>query len=204
MKYSPILFSTLMVNVLPPKGCKTQTRRIQGLELINENPDNYIYIRNDNLNPKNQWGALFQNKITNEKIWVEFHKNINTILWVRETFRIINHSGTASKYFYKADACHTDLIDKSIKWKPSIFMPKEACRIFLKLIDIRVERIQDITNEDSIAEGIVIDKTPFIEPMNAYASLWNKINGKGSWNLNPFVWVYTFERTEVDIKDFLK
>ena len=82
------------------------------------------------------------------------------------------------------------------KWKPSIFMPREACRIFLKVTNVRVERLQDISDHDVIAEGIVMEKTPFIEPCNAFASLWESINGIGSWALNPWVWVYEFKQIE--------
>jgi hypothetical protein len=137
---------------------------------------------------------------------------IGDVLWVRETYRVINHSGHGSIYFYKADACFTDLNDKNIKWKPSIFMPKEACRIKLKITDIKVERLQDISEQDAIHEGIefkewnngfVLNKgfkiygcraTYDENPIVSYRSLWEQINGKDSWNINHWVWVIQFER----------
>lgn len=99
-------------------------------------------------------------------------------------------------------------------------MPKEACRIFLKLKSIRIERLNDITESDAIAEGIerwteermkskpthykvyfqnckpedLMSYTS--DPIDSYETLWQKINGEKSWAENPFVWVYEFERCE--------
>ena len=97
-------------------------------------------------------------------------------------------------------------------WKPSIHMPKEACRLFLQIKDIRVERLQDISEEDAKAEGIkyVIDKLTgycgfdyindgynlMTTPFNGFRSLWKKINGFQSWDDNPWVWVIEFEKIE--------
>ena len=71
------------------------------------------------------------------------------------------------------------------KWKPSIFMPKEACRIFLKVTDVRVERLQSISEADARAEGV--------DSVDAFFALWQKINGTESLAANPWVWVYEFE-----------
>lgn len=102
-----------------------------------------------------------------------------------------------------------------LSWKPSIFMPFEAARIFLRVTNVRCERLQDITEDDAIAEGIekVADYGTtgyklYTEPDAAYSdidaiwsfeSLWQSINGKDSWNENPWVWVYEFERIEKPI-----
>jgi len=88
------------------------------------------------------------------------------------------------------------------KWRPSIFMPKDASRIKLKITNVRVERVQDITEEDAIAEGIslpnyaeqAIKDVHYPEPSAIYADLWESINGKGSWEKNPWVWVIEFEK----------
>lgn len=126
------------------------------------------------------------------------------ILWVRETWRGIEQETGGFRYEYKA----TEKINLIDKWKPSIFMPKEAARIFLKVTDVRVERLQDISEADAIAEGIVMNNTPhegwyWMEnvystdsALIAYEKLWNKINGKKyPWDSNPWVWVISFEKT---------
>lgn len=74
---------------------------------------------------------------------------------------------------------------KKQKVKPSIFMPRWASRITLEITDIRVERLQDITKEDSLAEGV----------FDSYSALWDSINGKKhSWESNPWVWVIEFKK----------
>jgi len=103
-------------------------------------------------------------------------------------------------------------------WKPSIFMPKRACRIFLKIKSIRVERLNEITHWDSISEGIEVRLVDGDEeykdylakgtdeydswgdtyypnnPKPSFISLWKSINGLDSWDLNPYVFVYEFEK----------
>jgi hypothetical protein len=90
-------------------------------------------------------------------------------------------------------------------WMPSIFMPRAASRISLRITDVRCERLQDISDADCLAEGIDLD-TPFPSHPGfncegrvvtdwkwRYLSLWEQINGKGSSDANPFVWALTFE-----------
>ena len=115
-------------------------------------------------------------------------------------------------YIYKASENGEDWESNSEdwKWKPSIFMPKEACRLFLEVTDIRVERLQDISEEDAISEGIerlkpdgdlsyksyAVDYDACVFPIVSYQTLWQKINGKESWDENPFVWVIEFKKLE--------
>jgi len=75
------------------------------------------------------------------------------------------------------------------RWRPSIFMPRWASRINLTVKNIRVERLQDITETDAKAEGVQ-GMTPILD----YTYLWESINGKGSWEKNPWVWVVEFEK----------
>ena len=88
-------------------------------------------------------------------------------------------------------------------WQPSIFMSKEAARIFLRVTDVRVERLQDITFDGCISEGIIEQHGMRSELRNWYFELWDSaikksdINKYG-WNANPFVWVYEFERVNAD------
>jgi hypothetical protein len=125
------------------------------------------------------------------------------IFWVRETW-----SKTDSGHIiYKATNKGFSPV-----WKPSIFMPKAACRIWLKVTDVRVERLQEITEEDAIAEGIekygpfgeykgskhpgggMMKFGAYGKASRAYEDLWESINGNGSWKKNPWVWVIDFKQ----------
>jgi hypothetical protein len=152
-------------------------------------------------------------------------------LWVRETYaRQNDDDGEPSYYVYKADHLDDPFPGewpreykddpKCGRWRPSIHMPKEACRLWLELTDVRVERVQEISEEDAKAEGIaqepVVPDSTFLmwrgapgldlssSPVPAFKNLWNSINGKtnlgrnGSklvvdWDANPWVWVLTFK-----------
>jgi hypothetical protein len=90
-----------------------------------------------------------------------------------------------------------------VGWKPSIHMPRWACRVVLEITGVRVERLQDISNEDARAEGVLPkyadDCVALGHPYNAihlYRELWGHINGAGSWDANPWVWVVEFKRAE--------
>lgn len=126
------------------------------------------------------------------------------ILYVRETFvQAARHI-----FWYRADNAE---YTKNILWKPSIHMPKEAARIWLKVTDVRVERLQEITEDGAKAEG-AIDNRGFIHsPENEYDSIhtarehfieiWNSTIKKSDfdrygWDANPWVWVIEFERCE--------
>ena len=119
------------------------------------------------------------------------------ILYVRETWA--KRTFDERRFYYKADDNLGSILNREDdKWRPSIHMPREAARIFLKVTDVRVERLQDITEEDAIAEGIRIGLggAPFFSCRDAYVAVWNAIYAKRgySWNLNPWVWVYEFEQ----------
>ena len=93
--------------------------------------------------------------------------------------------------------------------RPAIFMPRAASRILLEIVSVRVEQLTDCSEADALAEGVAIDRSGchFIDGANgrhmspvgasaveAFASLWESINGTGSWALNPWVWVIEFKR----------
>lgn len=89
--------------------------------------------------------------------------------------------------------------DKPAPWRPSIHMPRRASRITLEITGVRVERLQDISEADAIAEGVTFStpvKPSRAEQMarDAYAQLWDQINGTGSWDANPMVWAIEFKR----------
>lgn len=133
------------------------------------------------------------------------------ILWVRETWEYSDDLD--EPYLYKQkyqDEYKPEYFDR-MKWKPSIFMPKEACRIFLKVTNVRVERLDKISGEDAFVEGVgkpfrsgarnmaslQIDYNSWEDKqVTLFQSLWESINGAGSWEKNPFVWVCEFERIE--------
>lgn len=209
MNTKPILFSTEMVQAIL-EGRKTQTRRTKGLKVVNSNPDSHLFnsfsIDNEN--------ATFKRL---EGMWqgVDVPYKTGDILWVRETFFCTkNHEHTPlfnnkGKYVYKA----TDDFIGCHKWKPSIHMPKEACRLFLKITNVRAERLKEISENDAIAEGLKTTVSPKTgttvykiydigfsaynhSSIDSFFSLWKSINGKESLESNPWVWVIEFERIE--------
>lgn len=133
---------------------------------------------------------------------------VNDVLYVRETWReLIRPLGAPKEFDYKAarDARAVGLF----KWKPSIHMPKEAARLFLRVTDVTVERLQDMTLEDFLNEGIAIDEDETLRELNIFdeanslakskfINLWNSTLDKKSyancWSANPYVWVIEFER----------
>lgn len=127
---------------------------------------------------------------------------VEDILYVRETF-CPNYFDNSFKNrnAYKADYNKAKIGDvvPEPKWHPSTHMPREAARIFLKVTDVRVERVQDITEDGARAEGIKEDFPPFM--IDNFHDLWNstikkKDLNKYGWGLNPWVWVIEFEREE--------
>lgn len=106
-------------------------------------------------------------------------------------------------YCYKADLSERALCylqEKKEKWRPSIHMPREAARLFLRAKDVRVERLQDITEADVAREGIKaeFDGKTFKSDGFMFASLWDSLNAKRGygWDTDPWIWVYEFERCE--------
>lgn len=87
-----------------------------------------------------------------------------------------------------------DMEQEGTQWKPSIHMPKDAARIWLRIKDVRVERLQDISDEDIRAEGAA-EFGCTTHRLN-WQALWESVNGSDSWEDNPFVWVIEFERIE--------
>lgn len=199
MNFKPILFSTPMVQAIM-EGRKTMTRRtVKGTALEWLAPDmftpEFVADKENDLCPYGQVGD---------------------VLFVRETFQHtkilnINMEDESYGFVYKADMGGWENIE-GWKWKPSLFMPKSACRIFLKITNIRVERLQDIKEDDAILEGIEIDTShnsvvrhwkdylnknkAVTTAVGSFITLWKSINGEQSWNDNPFVWVISFEKID--------
>jgi hypothetical protein len=123
-------------------------------------------------------------------------------LWVKETFRWFDalsesdKDGVFSGWMYKASTDQSEA--DNYKWKPSIFMPKKASRITLQILDIRAERVQDISESDAWSEGVVGKGTSRYngEGIDLFHTLWDSINEKRGygWNANPHVYVIEFKR----------
>lgn len=220
-KVRPILFSTPMVEAILD-GRKTQTRRTRGLEDINRNPDDWHFVGFYSLD--DGVGVTFQNCEDFARIKCPYGKSPDLffdlpgdLLYVRETWLKLDKSHIiTSPYVYKAncDSVAEDARKDYIKagypyqWKPSIHMPKAAARIWLEITDIRVERLQDISEEDALAEGVepmadgYRNYLPKLSPTagfrwptayHSFQSLWESINGAESWDLNPWLWVVKFK-----------
>lgn len=183
----PILFNMKMVRAI--LDCrKSCTRRI-----IKPQPQGYFEVSEEPLYIYDTDGK--QGKITPPY-------QPGDILYVRETFI----QAAAHIFWYKAD--DKPWMSKDLLWKPSIHMPKEAARIWLKVKDVRVEQLQDITGLSIQKEGIELDpnecagKFDFIsELFFLFQKLWDSTIKKSDlnrygWDANPYVWVIEFERCE--------
>lgn len=196
MRERPILFNTEMVKVILD-GRKTCTRRLVKF-LPGKNPQWTGYIK-DGL-------MLYNGK--NEPCIRKAPYQSGDILYVRETW-----SEWTDGYLYKA---WTEPFPQpgqfpEIKWKPSIHMPKEAARIWLKVTNVRVERLQEITEAEAILEGAIDNRAFIHSPDNEYdhihtarehfIDIWNSTIKKSDlnkygWDANPYVWAIEFERCE--------
>jgi hypothetical protein len=195
-KLTPLLMKSFLVDQTR-KGNKTQTRRLNGLEEINNNISVYNY------DPPQKTFLRKDGKPTTIVVKSPYGQ-IGDVIWVRETW--CKNEREEGKFHYAASVCSPKWDKPNSGWKPSIHMPKEACRLFLEVTDIRPERLQDITEEDAIDEGIECDSMgdckdylsddyPFLyEPKRSFKSLWKLINGEDSWKSNPWVWRIQFKQ----------
>lgn len=196
MAIKPILFNTEMVRAILD-GRKTCTRRLVRF-LPGENPQWTGYIRD---------GLMLYNG-RNEPCIIKVPYQPGDTLYVRETWcgLPVNEAGHMrghTIYYYKADG---ELRPKGWRgtWHPSIRMPKEAARIWLKVTDVRVERLQEITSEQICREGVEVEYPHVLngeEKRYAFSRLWDSTIKKSDldrygWNASPWVWVIEFERCE--------
>lgn len=201
MKERPIIFSAPMVRAILD-GRKSQTRRI-----VKPQPPRTVLsptiVARDALAPS---GYSFVSDEYGEILLRCPYGVPGDRLWVREAWR----QGT-TRVLYRVD----DVAPSQVRWKPSIHMPRAASRITLEITDVRVERLQEIGEEDALAEGVfrpIGMRTPigqcvetwdgrgemiYADPSQArdeYRGLWESINGDGAWEANPWVWVVCFRR----------
>lgn len=220
MKERPILFSSPMVRAILA-GRKTQTRRI-----VKPAPPEWCgeahhrgeadwYLTESPI-PFNAFDAKCPYGQPGDRLWVRettyiAPKNFAT----PDETCVRDYDGALRFVSYRADGHSEDAMrDYRLKWTPSIHVPRWASRITLEIVSVRVERLSEITEADAIAEGIVHDhlwdraNSPsdrltyvgcgetFATAVEAYQHLWGSINGPGSWEANPWVWVVEFKRVE--------
>ena len=209
MAIKPILFNTEMVRAILD-GRKTCTRRV-----IKPQPQSrlcYTYAGSHkgcigkwtypNRGAHEFWGEEYKlpENIKDEELSKQWNPPYHTddIMYVRETWK-----KAPNGYYYYEDWQRNDIADVT-KWKPSIHMPKEAARIWLKVTDVRVERLQKITSEQISREGVEVEYPHVLngeEKRYAFSTLWNSTIKKSDidrygWDANPWVWVIEFERCE--------
>ncbi len=222
MNEKPILFSSPMILAILD-GCKTQTRRV--VKPTQSTPK----VAPLRMEP---WLIDGEQETDDDGLpcWAGYHPDypgeakwfscpyggVDHQLWVREaaipdfpkefsyydwTWAEVPEEYRSPRYVqYRA----TFRDPETLRWHPSIHMPRWASRITLRITDVRVERLQEITDNDALAEGItgVLDDgiwsyNGHVLPRDGFADLWDSINGKGyPWTDNPFVWVVSFERVK--------
>ncbi len=193
----PILFSAPMIRALIA-GAKTQTRRT-----LSTQPTGTPHAAQASLTKSGSRPVFYA-------AWEHPAADGSTCcicpygvpgdqLWVREAWGVwfdcyVQDSDEPT--WYRADRMDPDAIGPS-RWRPSIHMPRHRSRILLEVTEVRVERLRDISRGDAMAEGCPFpNMAKGDDPRQWYAELWEQINGPGSWDANPFVWVVSFKRIE--------
>ncbi len=209
MSMKPILFNTEMVRAILD-GRKSCARRIvKPQQLVGLLPDKCKNgVPEEFLKEKKLMFKPYCNMTDIELINTAYKAPYQRgdILYVRETW-----CKGLERYIYRADYSDTEKFYRDgkeieMKWHPSLHMPKDAARIFLRVTNVRVERLQDITVEDALAEGMdkyirlngELDENSII---TSFIGIWNSTIKKSDldrygWNANPWVWVIEFERCE--------
>jgi hypothetical protein len=184
----PILFSSEMVKAIL-SGAKTQTRRImkpQPQEFAN--PPYWRWSNGSKLGPfavaSGDRPSIFGRWVPGERLWVRE-------AW--RTDRCYDHLKPSALNPKCPIYYGSKIIAGYHKARPSIHMPRWASRLTLEITDVRVERIQEITAEDAIAEGRSLNHD---DPSGYFPETWNKINGPGAWERNDFCWCITFRKLE--------
>jgi len=196
MKERPILFSAPMVRAILD-GNKTQTRRIAKLG-------------KDHRTGCELAACEIAGEVNNGDYCNSHYGEPGDYLWVRETHAIVPRTAYACsdgvQQVHRPDDNHDAAVFREGwtrsapgRWRPSIHMPRWASRIDLLIMSVRLERLRDFSEHDCLAEGITHDQLPDNQQDRQlartwYRGLWEQINGAGSWEVNPWVWVVEFER----------
>ncbi|AMS22156.1 hypothetical protein AYK59_19205 [Pseudomonas synxantha] len=208
VKESPILFSAPMVRAIL-ESRKTVTRRT--VKATKAHADGFIMLdHGKGWRPYNAFGDF-----TSDHEGMEYpiacpYGKPGDRLWVRETFGLqVRHYGGGAGEHIVYRATNPDAIycksaegqEYPVKWKPSIHMPRHSSRILLKITDVRVERLQDITEDQATAEGVCASAVESFKAAGverpagfAFRDIWTSINGDEGWPSNPWVWVVEFKR----------
>ncbi len=251
VKERPILFKPAMIHAIQARR-KFQTRRLLDPQPQRRDDGRWVKIRGTGessleleiVNKREgtrevRFGTLEESI---QSLWKCPYGKPGDRLWVRETWGIFDTLNVTTRQklplfeYVKYDESHSEYIDprydvmyaadcpeNSIHWRPSIHMPRWVSRFLLDVTAVRAERLQDITAEDAIAEGLhkvtkdgklfkygIPDRDGLpgnydvgwpwtkweVDPRAAYRTLWEDINGKGSWERNPMVWVVGFNQNE--------
>jgi hypothetical protein len=213
MKERPILFNGEMVKAILD-GRKTQTRRVvkpQPIPFGESSPFTKATLKEHVGKPWMPVGGVFQDA------WHKPFGHYGDRLWVRETWGIMSFhdptdwcdgsiKGVSQSEiwtrFTVEHAANWKLPNESSYWRPSIHMPRWASRIDLEITAVRVERLQEITEEDAKKEGVMIGedrshsfaehRMKYQPHKDAFIALWQSIYG--NWDANPWVWVYEFRK----------
>lgn len=229
----PILFSGPMVQALR-EGRKTQTRRVLRTwsgrpfeNLVEDDPDHYSGEHND----PDSWGYPYADDGANlhlpEVAMSQYH--VGDRLWVREAWRCNGWASDLATIFYRASEGegYTAMCEQypvagkaparvTATWRPGIHMPRWASRLTLPVVDVRVQRLQDISEEDAIAEGCgqyasstaLHRDRPFTSGAigsyrEGFSELWEGLNGPRGygWDVNPWVVAVTFAVVAMNVDD---
>lgn len=224
MKETPLIMSTKMVRAILD-GEKVQTRRVvklppwlrrHGGDLEKAWVDksqafregDYLHVPCDRDPAGQEWDETVQ------RLYCPYGEPGETVLWIKETWmQAFKPSDTGEGVVFLADYGNRGLNAATEKqacdqwpWRPSIFMPKRVCRLWLPLIGVRVERLQRISADDVRAEGFRLPSGELFPTVNTGSKLksvfargWDNINGERpgcTWNDNPWVWVLEFPRCD--------
>jgi len=205
MKERPIIFSAPMVNAIL-EGRKTMTRRV-----VKPQPDHPQFGKRHMLATDDEGVDLYLHSSTLHRAIRCPYGTPGDRLWVREsgwerperTAKMMREGAdTWPRFAYVADGWseddHADFKRWGFKRRPSIHMPRWASRILLEITSVRVERLNDITVADAVAEGALVqrevDQFARVHAISMFSAIWQGIHGPGSWAANPWVWVVEFQR----------
>ena len=202
MKERPIIFSAPMVNAIL-EGRKTMTRRV-----VKPQPDHPQFGKRHMLATDDEGVDLYLHSSTLHRAIRCPYGTPGDRLWVREsgwerperTAKMMREGAdTWPRFAYVADGWseddHADFKRWGFKRRPSIHMPRWASRITLEITAVRVERLNDISESDALAEGAIVPGWPGAEcAVDAFHEIWSTINGPSAWSANPWVWVVVFQR----------